>query len=94
MKRKTAYKVGLADAPQGGGWDLLKDKQQFQKVDVGQYPMMTLEERKHGFSLYPGQSIVSEMNIEPEDLNNICVEGTLLRRHLFHQYKELQESAG
>ena len=94
MKRSTGYKVDLSDAPQGGGWDLLKDKQQFQKVDAGQYPMMTSDERKHGYSLYPGQSIVFEINIEPEDLKNIWLEGTLSRRHLFHQVKELQPSAG
>ncbi|MFC1980835.1 hypothetical protein ACFLVN_01125 [Chloroflexota bacterium] len=89
MKRSTSYKADLLNAPQGGGWDLLKDKQQFQKVDVEQYPMMTSDERKHGFSLYPGQSIVFETNIEPEDLKNIWVEGTLSRRHLFHFTKEV-----
>lgn len=94
MKRSTGYKVDLSNAPQGGGWDLLKDKQHFTKVDAEKYPMMTSDEMKHGFSLYPGQSIVFEMNIEPEDLKNIWVEGTLSRRHLFHQVKELQPSTG
>jgi len=89
MKRATNYKADLSNAPQGGGWDLLKDKQHSQKVDVGEYPMITSDERSHGFSLYPGQSIVFEMIIEPEDLKYVRVEGTLSRRHLFHQVKEL-----
>ena len=93
MKRSTGYEVDLSNAPQGGSWDLLKDKR-FEKVDTGEYPMMTSDERKHGFSLYPSQSIVFEMNMEPEDLKNIWVEGTLSRRHLFHQVKELQPSVG
>lgn len=89
MKRATNYKADLSNAPQGGDWDLLKNKQHFQKVDVGEYPMITSDERSHGFSLYPGQSVVFEMNIEPDDLKNIWVEGTLSRRHLFHQVKKL-----
>jgi len=93
MKRKTNYKVDLSNAPQGGGWGLLGDKQQYQKVDVGQYPMATSDESKHGFFLYPGQAITFEMNIEPEDLENVWVEGTLSRRHLFHFIKELMPSS-
>ena len=89
MIRATDYKVDLSNAPQGGGWDLLKDKQHFQKVSVGEYPMITSDERSHGFSLYPGQSIVFVMTIEPDDLKDIWVEGTLSRRHLFRQVKEL-----
>ena len=87
--RATNYKVDFSNAPQGGGWDLLQDKQYFQKVNAGEYPMITSDERSHGFSLYPGQSIVFEMNIEPDDLKNIWAEGTLSRRHLLHQVKEL-----
>ncbi|MFC1965312.1 hypothetical protein ACFLWG_04885 [Chloroflexota bacterium] len=34
---------------------------------------------------------IFEMNIEPDDLKHIQVEGTLLRRHLFHFIKELSD---
>jgi len=93
MKRNTGYKVDLSNAPQGGSWDLLKGKR-FEKVDAENYPMITSNEQRHGFILYPGQSIVFEINVAPEDLKNIWVEATLSRRHLFHQVKELQPSAG
>lgn len=91
MRRRTNYKVDLSNAPQGGGWDLVKDKL-FKKVSAEEYPMMTHNEKNQGFMLYPGQSIVFEMSIEPDDLKHIQVEGTLSRRHLFHQVKELAPS--
>ena len=89
MRRSTGYKADLSNAPQGGGWDVLEDKQRLQRVGVEEYPMMTSDERKHGFSLYPEQSIVFEINVSPEDMKHIHVEGTLSRRHLFHLVKEL-----
>lgn len=88
MKRVTNYKVDLSHAPQGGGWDLVEDKL-FKKVNAEEYPMMTPNEKNQGFMLYPGQYIVFEMVIEPDDLKYIQIEGTLSRRHLFHQVKEL-----
>lgn len=93
MKRSTNYKVDLSNAPQGGGWNLLKDKQ-FSKVEAGSYPLATSDEQKHGFHLWPGQSIVFKMSIKPDDLKDIWVEGTLSRRHLFHHVKELMPSSG
>ena len=45
---------------------MLKDKQ-YTKVNTENYPMMTSDEERHGFILYPGQSIVFEINVSPED---------------------------
>lgn len=88
MRRITNYKADLSNAPQGGYWDLLTDKL-FKRVNAEEFPMMTPNEKNHGYFLYPGQSIIFEMNISPEDLKYVRVEGTLSRRHLFHQVKEL-----
>ncbi len=84
MTRSTSYKVDLSKAPQGGAWSELRDKQHYEKVNAEKYPMMTSNENKHGFILYPGQSITYETNVSPEDMKHIRVEGTLSRRHLFH----------
>ena len=89
MTRSTGYKVDLSKAPQGGTWGELRDKQRYEKVNAEKYPMMTSNEKNHGYFLYPGQSIVFEMSLKPEDLEHVRVEGTLSRRHSFHFTKEL-----
>ena len=71
---------------------MLQDKR-FERVNAEEFPMMTPNEKNHGYFLYPSQSIVFEMNIEPKDLQHVRVEGTLSRRHLFHQVKELVPSS-
>lgn len=89
MKRSTGYKVYVSNAPQGGAWDKLKEMHRYDKVDAGSFPMLTSDEMQHGYSLYPGQSIVFELNVEPAELEQIRVEGTLSRRHLFHFTREI-----
>ncbi|GAH81836.1 unnamed protein product [marine sediment metagenome] len=64
------------------------------RVDGKIFPSLTHDEFSHGYCLYSGQSIVYEMKVllkECSDLKdmNILVEGTVSRRHLFHQVKEL-----
>ena len=62
MTRNTNYKVDLSNAPQGGGWDLLGDKQRFQKVNVGEYPMITSDEQSKNIELH--------MNIQVEIIHS------------------------
>jgi hypothetical protein len=89
MKRNTSYRVDLSNAPQGGFWGLLGDKQYFRKANGEDFPMMTSDEIKHGYTLYPGQSIMFELSVKAEDMKNIRIEGNLSRRHLCHYVKEL-----
>ena len=50
------------------------------------FPEATADEQSHGEVLFPGESVVYEMNISEADLPylDIRVEGSVSRRHLFH----------
>jgi hypothetical protein len=89
MKRNTSYKEDFSNAPQVGTWEPLKEKQLFKKAHGEDFPVVTSDETRHGFILYPGQSVIFEMSIKSEDMQHIRVEGNLSRRHLFHYVKEL-----
>lgn len=63
------------------------------------FPIITEDERSHGYYLLPGQHIVYEMNVllaECLDLNDmkLWVEGTVSRRHLYHISKEVRLENG
>jgi len=85
-------KIDLTNAPQYG-------TAPFQRIgglriDNNSFPDMTPGESKHGHYLFPGQSIIYEVNLslkECPELNdmNLWVEGTVSRRHLFHCIKAL-----
>ncbi len=58
------------------------------------FPIITDDERNHGYYLLPGQHIIYEMNVflaECLDLTDmkLWVEGTVSRRHLYHISKEV-----
>lgn len=63
------------------------------------FPVITEDERSHGYYLLPGQYIVYEMNVlldECLDLTDmkLWVEGTMSRRHLYHISKEVRIENG
>lgn len=89
MKRVTNLKVDLSNAPQGGSSYPLQIKQM--EITQGEnFPNVTSDERKHGFYLFRGQSIKYGMTLPVEQLSDMCIQGTLSRRHLFHYTKELR----
>ena len=63
------------------------------------FPVITEDERSHGYYLLPGQHIIYEMNVllaECLDLTDmkLWVEGTVSRRHLYHISKEVRIEKG
>jgi hypothetical protein len=58
------------------------------------FPIVTSDETKHGYFLFPGQSMIFEMGFAGEvcpnlkDLN-VWVQGSLSRRHLFHSMRQI-----
>ncbi len=59
---------------------------------VGQdFPDATPDERTHGEALFPGQSVVYEMDVPSQEIPYLQfrVEGTVSRRHLFHYQETL-----
>lgn len=64
--------------------DLLKTH--FNRLDSGDFPDITPDENSHGDALFPGQSVIYEIDITNELLPYLQfkVEGTVSRRHLFH----------
>jgi len=54
---------------------------------IGQdFPEATSDESTHGKVLFPGQSVIFEMDVPPQEIPNLQfrVDGTVSRRHLFH----------
>lgn len=58
----------------------------YARVDHKEFPDITSDEGQHGEVLFPGQSIVYEMDVTSELLPYLQfkVEGTVSRRHLLH----------
>ncbi|MFH0914091.1 MAG: hypothetical protein V1849_02230, partial [Chloroflexota bacterium] len=59
---------------------------------VGQdFPDATSDERAHGEVLFPGQSVIFEMDVPPQEIPYLQfrVDGTVSRRHLFHYQETL-----
>ncbi|MBI2836529.1 MAG: helix-turn-helix transcriptional regulator [Chloroflexi bacterium] len=56
------------------------------RTDQKEFPNITSDEAQHGEVLFPGQSVIYEMDITPEILPYLQfrIEGTVSRRHLFH----------
>ncbi len=87
-------KVELKNAPQTRDKVGSNPKNQFPLTNGKYFPVITEDERSHGYYLLPGQSITYDMNVllaECLDLSDmkLWVEGTISRRHLFHCQKEI-----
>lgn len=56
------------------------------RVHGQDFPDVTSDERTHGEVLFPGQSVIFEMDVPPQEVPYLqfCVDGTVSRRHLFH----------
>jgi transcriptional regulator with XRE-family HTH domain len=55
-------------------------------IGYEQFPYVTTDESRHGEVLFPGQSLIFEMDVTPESIPYLQfkVEGTISRRHLLH----------
>ncbi len=87
-------KIDLKYAPQGREGSRETIRNYFPHTNKEYFPLITEDERSHGYYLFPGQSITYEMNVlfaECLDFSDvdIRVEATLSRRHLFHFTEEL-----
>ena len=85
MKKGERLKVDTTQAPQLNPFR----REGAVRIDDKTFPHITDAEKRHGDCLFPGQSVVYELNVwskECPDINDIhvWVEGTLSRRHLFH----------
>lgn len=85
MKKGERLKVDTTQAPQLNPFR----REGAVRIDDKTFPHITDDEKKHGDYLFPGQSIVYELNVlskECPDVKDVhlWVEGTLSRRHLFH----------
>lgn len=90
MRNENSLKVDLSNAsqqnpfPQTGAIN----------VDTPEYPPLTSDEKQHGHVLFPSQSIKYELSITAKECPDVkelklWAEGTISRRHLFHQSKEI-----
>jgi hypothetical protein len=91
MKNQGALKIDLTNAPQKN--PVPPDKAM--SVDLPTYPSFTSDEQKHGFILFPGESITYEFNLTAKECPDVTqikllAEGTISRRHLLHYSKEIQ----
>ena len=90
MKSQNALLVDLKNAPQSNPFPLDEAK----RVDFPVYPPFTPDEQKHGYVLFPGQSITYEFNLTAKECPDVkqiklWAEGTISRRHLLHHSKEI-----
>jgi hypothetical protein len=82
-------KVDLKNSSQNIKDIPITDNNYFPRRNQKYFPKMTEDEAGHGYFLFPGQSIVYEMNVllaecfEISDID-LHVEATISRRHLFH----------
>lgn len=87
-------KVDLKNADQSVDDIRIGLKNQFPSTREKYFPKITHDERSHGYSLFPGESITYDMNVllaeclELKDMK-LWVEGTISRRHLYHLTKEI-----
>ncbi|MFC1933702.1 hypothetical protein ACFLUK_02495 [Chloroflexota bacterium] len=90
MKNESTLKVDLTNAPHSNPFP--PDKAL--RVDFPDYPPFTPDERKHGYILFPGQSITYDLSLTAKECPDIkqmklWAEGTISRRHLLHHSKEI-----
>ena len=90
MKNQGALRVDLTNAPQSNPFP--PDKTE--RVDLPTYPPFTPDEQKHGYILFPGESITYEFNLTTKECPDVTqiklwAEGTISRRHLLHYSKEI-----
>ena len=90
MKNQGALKIDLANAPHSNPFP--PDKAM--SVDLPTYHPFTSDERKHGFILFPGESVTYEFNLTAKECPDVTqiklwAEGTISRRHLLHHSKEI-----
>jgi len=91
MKNQGALKVDLTNAPQSNPFP----PDEADRVDLPTYPPFTPDERKHGYILFPGDSITYEFNLTAKECPDVkqiklWAEGTISRRHLLHHSKEIK----
>jgi len=90
MKSQNALLVDLTNAPQSNPFPV----DEATRVDFPVYPPFTPDEQKHGYVLFPGQSITYEFNLTAKECPDVkqiklWAEGTISRRHLLHHSKEI-----
>ncbi|MFC1904389.1 hypothetical protein ACFLXT_01285, partial [Chloroflexota bacterium] len=78
MKNQSALKIDLTNAPQSNPFP----PDEAMRVDFPDYPPFTPDERKHGYILFPGQSITYELNLTTKECPNVTqiklwAEGTI-----------------
>jgi hypothetical protein len=63
----------------------------YHRVHGQDFPDATPDERTHGEVLYPGQSVIFEMDVPPQVIPYLQfqVDATVSRRHLFHHQETL-----
>lgn len=75
-----------------------EERQKFNKGDFviggngARFPAVTSDENDHGQALFPGESLVFELDISEDQLPylDIRVEGSISRRHLLHISKPME----
>ena len=90
MKNQDNLTVDLSNATQSNPLPISEAI----RVDSPEYPHLTSDEQKHGHILFPNQSIIYDMSLTAKECPNIneiklWAEGTISRRHLFHQSKQI-----
>ncbi|MFC2003635.1 hypothetical protein ACFLV4_06830 [Chloroflexota bacterium] len=90
MKNQSALKIDLTNAPHSNPFP----PENTVRVDFPDYLPFTPDERKHGYILFPGQSIMYELNLTTKECPDVTqiklwAEGTISRRHLLHHSKEI-----
>ena len=91
MKNQGALKIDLTNAPQRNPFP----PDEANRVDLPTYPPFTPDEQKHGYILFPGESITYEYNLTAKECPDVkeiklWAEGTISRRHLLHHSKEIK----
>lgn len=91
MKNQHALLVDLTNAPQSNPFP----RDEATRVDFPVYPPFTPDEQKHGYVLFPSQSITYEFNLTARECPDVTqiklwAEGTISRRHLLHHSKEIE----
>ncbi|MFC1953409.1 hypothetical protein ACFLWR_04690 [Chloroflexota bacterium] len=90
MKNQGALKIDRTNASQDNPFPLDKAM----RADTPDYPPYTSDEQKHGHILFPGQSVMYELNLTAKECPDatqvkLWAEGTISRRHLLHHSKEI-----
>jgi len=90
MKNQGALKIDLTNAPHSDPFP----PNDAMSVDLPTYPPFTPDERKHGYILFPGESMTYEFNLTAKECPDVIqiklwAEGTISRRHLLHHSKEI-----